>query len=179
MVGLSDSVCHWSKVNIGVTCGEFRTNIKLFSYISLKTISLPVQTLEKFNLLISHIDQNFWWKSRCIELLRRWCFQEFSLPHSSDNSIIAWILHDCTGCCCLVMMHPSVTRRPTMASLAHNDQVCGPMRHPPCHQWPGHVARRRRITRGHSLSRVTSDITRCSLASCGVTEAGPGNFPIF
>ena len=36
MVGLSDSVCHWSKVNIGVTSGEFRTNIKLFSYISLK-----------------------------------------------------------------------------------------------------------------------------------------------
>ena len=29
--GLSASVCHWSKVNRGVTCGEFRTNIKLFS----------------------------------------------------------------------------------------------------------------------------------------------------
>ena len=28
--GLSASVCHWSKVNRGVTCGEFRTNIKLF-----------------------------------------------------------------------------------------------------------------------------------------------------
>ena len=29
--GLSESVCHWSRVNIGVTCGEFWTNIKLFS----------------------------------------------------------------------------------------------------------------------------------------------------
>ena len=32
--GLSDSVCHWSKVNIGVSCGEFPINIKLFSYIT-------------------------------------------------------------------------------------------------------------------------------------------------
>ena len=34
--GLSDSVCHWSKVNIGVSCGEFPINIKLFSYIFQK-----------------------------------------------------------------------------------------------------------------------------------------------
>ena len=77
------------------------------------------------------------------------------------------------------------TRWLTMVSLAHNDQVCGPMRHPPCHKWPvGHVASDDDNTGplldpGHaSRGCVTSDITWCSWpAAPGCQWGGARQFP--
>ena len=78
-------------------------------------------------------------------------------PHLSHNSITQYWLHSAwlhKAVNCAVMMRDIVTgsyKRLTMVSLDHNDQVCGPMRHSPCHQ----SDRGLMITRGHSLTRVT------------------------
>ena len=118
------------------------------------------------------------------------------LPHLSHNSISDCILHDCTRLLTALLWCETLSR---LLQEADNGVITSqwPGMRPHetvsmSQEWPGHVASVMMISNAGplphpslyhtgvtSLCHASHLTSQDALTSCGVSEAGPGNFPIF